>query len=62
MKNLTLKTLTEAIETITTSKRFENRPAGTDLELLRALNYMNGQKINEPRDPREVLAGIGYKF
>ena len=62
MKPLTYKQLKRATEVVRTHKKFADRPSGTDLELSRALVYMQGEKINEPRDPREVLTEIGYNF
>lgn len=64
MNGLTLKELRKAATVVGTSKRFKSRPAGTDQQLQRAIVYMSSSKarINEPRDPREVLREIGYKF
>lgn len=62
MKPLTYRQLKRAFEVVRTSKKFADRPSGTDLQLSRALTYMMGHKTNEPRDPREVLIEIGYKF
>lgn len=62
MNPLTLEMLRNAVKIVTIAKRFKDRPAGLDLELQRALAYLNGEKINQPRDPREVLAELGFKL
>lgn len=62
MKSLTLTQLREATEALGADPKFKNPPTGTNQALQRAIAYMLGQIDNEPRDPREVLTEIGYKW
>jgi len=69
VKNLTLKQLREAIHTVKTSKKFARHAdkVGTELDFTEA--FLLGEKLIAkdgrevmPRDPREVLTEIGYKW
>ncbi len=68
MNGLTLKKLRKAIHIIKTSKRFnqsrsiQRRAEATWLtDLEQAEAFLTGQRAVMPRDPREVLAALGYK-
>lgn len=56
MSNLTLKQIDEAI----TLAHSEGRIT-VWTELMDARSYLLGKPVDEPRDPREVMAEVGYK-
>jgi len=63
MNGLTLKTLREAIETLKTAKRFQQSKTKLYVsELVQAEQYFLGEDVAQPRDPRVVLAAVGYKL
>lgn len=67
MKTLTLTELRLAINTIKTSKHFQQKLgasafAGSMQVLQIAEMYMLGKRDKEPQDPREVLTALGWKW
>lgn len=65
MNGMTLEALRNAMMVILTAKRFKTHPKKNDVlrELSIAKVYMTGEDRSvTPRDPREVLAEIGFKL
>lgn len=58
MKSITIWELKRAIKKLDTSSK--NREAME--ELCKAESYLLGEIKEKPKDPREVLTQLGYKF
>lgn len=63
MNGMTLKMLRKALKVLRTAKRFQKANIRKELiELEQAEEFLVGKRAVKPRDPREVLAGVGYKL